>query len=590
MLSDGARVELSGLDRLLVYADHALPNRFYYTATHPRVARTATGYQFSFLEYLRSVQGMAGTLSCVVDLAADDYELAELEAQLRTRSGGPVTLSPIAWTDGRVSVQVRGGAPVSSVPSLIGRTSALLRVDLSNDHYAILKTSLEAGDSNVASVAYSLTYDGLRTAYRGRICLDQEKFRSWWQSRCSLGLVFLTFDWSETFEELRSVGALRVELINTSDTQYPGLRAAFMRRLQVTMAAKPMHANQPGGDAGWLLGFSCETLSDQQRIRSLANINMEVQTAESHRIFLQSTLGGLVDAYRATPSIPITLDTRRLQEVTFRCIANFETEYLSSVLVYVSVSGGDMCSSHAFDAYHPEDWEVDLTRRAGLLLEYRCDVLFKDGHTIRGTTIPIARDQSYIFVVAAEYFTLQRYTVEAASDFPWHVLKSVRVEVVPPPNGRTLSPAVELAEAQRTGSIDLFVHPAQVAESLGYTATHLPKGVKIDGQSTGRTIFLNTLEQREVTFQADTACDWSNVERAWVNVEMPARALSSASRLLPVWPVDAGPSTFEYWYFTPEQRTLAYRVNYTRANSPDRRQSPPLKTSESLVTLAPPQD
>src|SRR6266545_8253972 len=205
--------------------------------------------------------------------------------------------------------------PMTSVPSLIGPNSTLVKVDLSTEQYVQLQARLQKGDPNIISIAYSLSYDVLRTAYQGRIRLDQEKFRSWAQTRCSLGLLVLDIEWSETFEELRSAGAILVEIINSTDAEYPQLRAAFMRSLEAIMGAEPQFARRPGKDPGWVLGFSCEKLSDEQRIQRMASVDLQVQAAESRTMFLQAPLDGLIEACQAMRGPPIDLNIQFMQQI-----------------------------------------------------------------------------------------------------------------------------------------------------------------------------------------------------------------------------------------------------------------------------------
>ncbi len=594
MLGDGGKVELTGLDGLLVYRDHDVKNlsQFYYTSARPRVARLGTDWQLSFVEYRRPSNGSAGALSCIVDLQPSDAELTALDCHLRERCGGPVTPTPIPWTAGSVTAVFLGGMPMTSVPSLIGPNSTLVKVDLSTEQYVQLQARLQKGDPNIISMAYSLSYDVLRTAYQGRIRLDQEKFRSWAQTRCSLGLLVLDIEWSETFEELRSAGAILVEIINSTDAEYPQLRAAFMRSLEAIMGAEPQFARRPGKDPGWVLGFSCEKLSDEQRIQRMASVDLQVQAAESRTMFLQAPLDGLIEACQAMRGPPIDLNIQFMQQITFRCIANFDTEYLHTLVV--SVSGATQ-RSNAFDAASPEDWQVELTYapRTRPAYDYRCDLFFADGTVISGNAVPIARAQTFIFLVAAEYFTLQRYSVEAADDFPWQVIKAVRVTVAPPAAGKALPATVELGDTQRSSGVDLFVHPAWAAESLPYTALHAPstsgRPFKIDGQSVGTTIFLNGLEKREVEFQADEAYDWTKVERVDVDVRTQDGALT-AQRGVSVQPGASNASTFTYWYWKPQQLALSYRVTYNMTEPPTRRAALTQNTTDTLVALAPPSE
>jgi len=595
MLAAGGTVELTGLDGLLVYRDHVLDNQFYYTSARPKVARVAREWQLSFVQYQRSVNGAAGALSCVVDLQPSQEQLDALDVQLRARCKRPVTLTPIRWTVGRVAAVMCGGTPIVSVPSLIGRNTSLLRVDLSADQYAVLDGVLRnrhpGTDPNLVSMVYSLSYDAMRTAYQGRIMLDQEKFRSWAQTRCSIGLPFLDIEWSETFEELRSVGAIQVELINSTDAEYPQLRGAFMRNLEGIMGAEPQFARPPQGEPGWVLGFSCQKLTDEQHIRRTASVNLQVQAAESQTIFLQAPLEGFLEAVRTVPRTLIDTGIGFTQQVTFRCVADFDTEYLRTVVVYVS---GAERSSHAFDSYNPQDWQTELTYglRDNRTYAYTCDLLFADGTVARGDAVPVTRDQAFIFVVAAEYFTLQRYSVQAADDFPWQLIRTVRVAVAPPPDGKALPAMVELSDRQRSGGVDVFVQPAWVAESLPYHAEHAPlrsgRPFNIDGQSIGTTIFLNSLEKREVAFQADESYDWTNVASVDVDVKKPDGALTQDNTRLPVLPAASDASTFTYWYWKPEQLALQYQVIYTLTEPPTEQVVRGLMTDDTRVALPPP--
>jgi len=313
---------------------------------------------------------------------------------------------------------------------------------------------------------------------------------------------------------------------------------------------------------------------------------------EPRSMVLQAPLLGMLDAYRAATRAPIDLDAQRFtQNVTFSCIASFTPRGLRTVIGRIT---GPQESRHAFDAYDPKDWDVELVHPTGKkdAYQYTVELVFNDQTSISRAATTIARDQSFIFVVSAEMYTLQRYTIETTNDFPWQLIRNVRVQVTPPASGQAYPEAVDLGAEQPTGAVDVFVRPAWTPEPLEYTVTHNPSysgsSFPLPGRSVGTTIFLNELEKREVVFEADPTLDWSAVESLTVTVTPPRGVLTTDKRRMPLLK-GRDTATFTYWMYKPEQRALPYSLNYLMKKQPTPRVLAE-KTTDALVQLLPPDE
>jgi hypothetical protein len=115
--------------------------------------------------------------------------------------------------------------------------------------------------------------------------------------------------------------------------------------------------------------------------------------------------------------------------------------------------------------------------------------------------------------VPSLWYTYRRYLASVADDFPWDLVKSIRLELNAPAALACTPAALDIDKYTAARTIDAFASTAVDLDAVTYTATYTPRlGAKfsVPGQPAGAAIFLNPLRRRKVTFRVTAAYDWQN--------------------------------------------------------------------------------
>jgi hypothetical protein len=537
MISDDQE-GLPKVDGILLYKDTINPNTFYYSSTRPSIGMRGGGFEFTLLQYLQPIDGQAAVLSFVVDLEPSADDLKELcrVLQQKTPQAKP---TPIPWTSGTVAATIINGTPVHGTPSLIGRNSAVISVGLSDDQLQLLKTSVEKATLTPISVVYNLSHDVFRKAYEAQIIFDQEKFLLWLQKKLKLNLLFISFEKTETFEELKTSDVIKVVSIDMSEPEVVSedLKKAFLRSLQGVFTAAPSFAPHPDGDGqdSWGIGF--ENLTDLQKMRRQIDCDMRISGAVSRTAVIQGSVDNLAEAYRACKIQVVPYGARPVRPVVFRCETAFDDRPVTRIQVSID---GKYSYSHEFDRWKSQPWTQELTYDSGGdAYTYRCEIFF--GGRWSGLrccskqAIPLSPDKDYVDIVPSDLFDYRRFDVLMAKEFPWTLIKKIEVKLLGKPGTESSSAdglpgPLRLFQAAQTGQLECLATRPGGLDGLEYSVSYLPaetamKSFVQEGLPAGSTIFLDPLRRRPFHVQVDESFDWTQFPEIMVALSLPQGVL-----------------------------------------------------------------
>jgi len=239
---------------MMIYADHADPNLFYYVPERPRLARNDGTPEFVYLKYRRDItdnpafdpdtkQSLGGSfMAFTVDLGVDDDQLKSIGKELARFADGDVKLTPIQFRKGSVRLTItkdaadnKDAAPGTphgfrffeevygaSTPSRFGFNRATFGLVLSQEAATLFEAALRSGISPIG-VIYDLEFLGLRPAFDVRISANYHRVYSEldieFGAKGQVGPVSLGVDIGAAFQKLRDKGVVKVEVINFTDDQ-----------------------------------------------------------------------------------------------------------------------------------------------------------------------------------------------------------------------------------------------------------------------------------------------------------------------------------------------------------------------------------
>ncbi len=233
---------------LLLYADHADPNTYYYAAPNPHIAQAGGRPMFDIFSYAVELKSSplsgtkipdelgAGFLTMGADCALEDgltqRVLGELATHLgRDRDG--LSLAPIPYTKGTVSVialdaasgaaanptaAATPGRPIfvekivgGGTPSLLGDLRSIFSLSLSQQGVTFLQ-GLYADHAAPIGIIYDLKFLGLRPSVQATVHADVEKIYTEFGGKVSVGCAYVRAEVEATLSKLRQTGAITVKL------------------------------------------------------------------------------------------------------------------------------------------------------------------------------------------------------------------------------------------------------------------------------------------------------------------------------------------------------------------------------------------
>lgn len=225
------------IDGITVFPDHADPMQFYYLPLSPHLttikdpgAGNAEVPQLSLIR-MRGRAGSGGFLNFDVNLGATDDQVAlirrtlQQEERLRdlprlapvTTIGGTVRLLMLGRQSGDAAPAAGGPGPQfvlkmdhHTSPSLYGNNQAAFSVKLDPEGVTVVEQSMN-GEILPIAVVYSLSYLGLRPAYRVKLHIDWDRVQKHMDETYSGGFMFSSVDISKTVDELEESRAIVLE-------------------------------------------------------------------------------------------------------------------------------------------------------------------------------------------------------------------------------------------------------------------------------------------------------------------------------------------------------------------------------------------
>lgn len=217
---------------LVLYGDHADPNRVYYLPTRPRVARVGDAAELSFVKFRGDdpvADGGAGLLSFTTELVATEEALDEARrhvvrlgvadpvlARLDVRAGRAVFAAALQEGDGFVERMIG-----DVTPDLAGSCRAVFSLRLNEQGARLVDALLEADGPRALGVRYELEFLGLRPALRVKLRADYGRIYdelSWgFQVGVAYQGVGVRAGVESATKKLVEAGAIEVEVLHFTD-------------------------------------------------------------------------------------------------------------------------------------------------------------------------------------------------------------------------------------------------------------------------------------------------------------------------------------------------------------------------------------
>jgi hypothetical protein len=594
VLSD-KKVEISGVNGVLIYRDKFLQNKYYWTSTQPRVARIQENYQFTCIQYDPLLNdSQAGVLSMVIDLSVPPDLCDRVKNELRKLSGDNTEpqLLPIPWLSGTVALSFPMGEPILSQPSLVGSNAAVFQIELSTDQLLVLKESLENNQIPPISIVYGLVYETIRPAYECKVNINWSKYRDYVEKKCTFGLGLISFEKTETFEEIKSDQVITVECIDYGDD----FKIDILKSLSYFLTPLPVFApvpNQSGG--GWSIGYSCKEMKDIQKIERLVDLDVETEKAVKHSTYIQGNIDRFQEAYAQHPIQILPTATHNIfeQKLTATCYANYEQDSIQQVVVYI-YKQEEVYTYFSFKA-NSTSCPLELTYNPTNQDRYEWNYVinFTDGiyQQLKSAKRPIERHHDFLSIIPNELYTSRPISISTSKDFPWSLIRTVRIDMKLSQEEKNAPDPFALTERNSSALWNMF-SPNPNLETFFYQVTYLPKSgdnIIENWKQVSNSIFLNPFKQRGVKFWAKDI-DWCNYEEIFLDVECEdsANALDGSQTL--TMTEDNPRAEFVYYYSNnnQKQKNVTYTATFI-SEAGSICDSDPQSTRELNVSISEPQ-
>lgn len=261
-------------EKVLIYADHAVPTQFYYLAPNPVVARVGGRTMFDLYLYTVALEQSvlsgtkipdelgAGFLNMGVECVIPETTLRTVRARLGDQLGVPeqtLNLAPIPYTKGTVRVialdkmQNLGGAGVEpsaagsadrlnnrprfveeiiggATPSLLGNLRSIFSLRLSQNGASFLE-GLYSQDAAPVGVVYDLEFYGLRPAVDVTISANLSRVQKHFGGGISGKYSWFKADISAALDYLEETGDIKIGITS----QMTGTEAENSKKLALDL-------------------------------------------------------------------------------------------------------------------------------------------------------------------------------------------------------------------------------------------------------------------------------------------------------------------------------------------------------------------
>ena len=582
MIADHQKVELPGVEGILIYKDSFDDNIYYYTSTRPAIGKNDfDDFALALIEYDQPENDIVAALSFAVELEPSEDAFEKMTTELRKLNPN-ASLPPkrMPWTSGTVTAAIMEGQPVKDItPSLIGGNAAAVSIPLSTREYQLLKESVRDGISRAISVVYKLSFDAYGPSSRLNFKVNEDRFRNWVQTKCSANLLFVSFESVDTFEELKKAGAVEISSEVYTDDPQGELRLAFLQSLKTLLTPLPQFAAPPEGGKTWLIGFDCSTVRDIQNIQRQIEGNLQVNAAVTRSVFIQGALENLSDAYKAGPKVKMPrADQLFTHDQVFRSFDAFDGHPLKYMIVYIN---GKYPYSHPFNKDDSGEWPITLTYDPGQApYTYHCQLYFSEAlaktpaitNPLTTDLITVPRDKSFVFILPAEFYTYRRYAVYTVSDFPWTVVELVRITFRALPPGTVSAPeTLDLFDA-KASEMEVFSTASANLEAVEYTVLcalrNGGRSFELRGLANGNTILvINPFQKKTLKVRVDDA-NWSRFKAIKLTFQLPSGATPEEKSSIVFQRGDLTPVSWSYWY--ADLSKVQYKLDWSPAGGGER--------------------
>ena len=484
-----------------VVADHEDAMQFYVLPLAPRLTTRpdAAGRAVPQLQLIRFAGDAAtgGFLNFDVDLGIPEETLDAIREQLRVsrKLSGPPRLAPPPVVDGSVRLMLFGaespqppapgdkprpapvlpaadpGAPEfvlrinqPAKPSLYGDEQAAFSVQLDEAGVEILDAALR-GETSPIGVVYSLSYVGLRPAYRVHVEADWNRVQQHLAEQTSVNSLIFSAEIDKIVDKLVEDRVIAIEADTYVADGEDGGEAAALGKEQALDELKEMVLNTffepsltPIGDKGEFVDvakrltqvlatggigtlFSRRDIDITRIDQKSLNATFSERTAVLRTIYPQGHLAGLlqaaaagIDPSRFTVSVKLGDDFFKRRTVRVISRADWEADQIASI--NVALTYGRVTKNVVLDATTAEQtvsWPslmVGPEMARDVAVSYT--VAFKPGAEGRPTMLRSGAPQTIagdaVEVFPRDLYELMKVPINVVS-FPWDRYPSVELDV-----------------------------------------------------------------------------------------------------------------------------------------------------------------
>jgi hypothetical protein len=216
---------------LALFADHIDPKRVFYIPTRPRLARTGSTSELSFVKFREAdaANGGVGLLSFTTELAATEQQLEQAKDALVRLGVAEPLLVQVPWAGGKAvfaAALQEGDGFVEKMysevtPDLIATNRAMFSALLTEEGARLVEALIAAEGPSPLGVRYELEYDGLRPALDVHVRADYQRIYkelSWgFQFGVAYDGIGVRASVESATQKLMESGAIQIEVLQFTD-------------------------------------------------------------------------------------------------------------------------------------------------------------------------------------------------------------------------------------------------------------------------------------------------------------------------------------------------------------------------------------
>lgn len=217
---------------LVLFGDHADPNRIHYAPTRPKLALTSSGErEFSLVKFRpgEASDGGVGLLSFTVDLEASERQREQVLEWLEDAGHTEAFLTPVSWLSGKAvlaAALAEGDGFVEKLqgeatPNLMGNNRAVMSASFTQDGASLIESLIDDATVSPLGVRYELEYAGLRPALDVRIRADYKRIYEEFSWGFEFGVAYegvgVRAGVESATQKLIENGAIQIEVLHFTD-------------------------------------------------------------------------------------------------------------------------------------------------------------------------------------------------------------------------------------------------------------------------------------------------------------------------------------------------------------------------------------